>query len=100
MTGVALTPAGLAALHSALTSQAEQIAELQRAVLELADMPAPPAAVPATDARLEALEATLGALQQRIVALEARGAEQEQAIRHVLTMLIEWLESEAPRRAA
>lgn len=92
--------AGLAALHSALTSQAEQIAELQRAVLELADMPAPPAAVPATDARLEALEATLGALQQRIVALEARGAEQEQAIRHVLTMLIEWLESEAPRRAA
>ena len=35
-----------------------------------------------------------------VKALEARGAEQEQAIRHVLTMLIEWLESETPRRAA
>lgn len=92
--------AGLAALQKALAAHAEQITELQKAVLELADMPAPPAAVPATDARIEALEATLGALQQRIVALEARGAEQEQAIRHVLTMLIEWLESEAPRRAA
>jgi hypothetical protein len=63
-------------------------------------MPAPPVAAPAIDARFTALEDALGALQQRIVALEARGAEQEQAIRHVLTMLIEWLESETPRRAA
>lgn len=91
---------GLAGLQKAITAHNEQIIELQKAVLELADMPAPPAAVPATEARIEALEATLGALQQRIVALEARGAEQEQAIRHVLTMLIEWLESETPRRAA
>jgi uncharacterized coiled-coil protein SlyX len=87
-------------LQKALAAHSEQIVELQKAVLELADMPAPPAAVPATEARIEALEATLAALQQRIVALEARGAEQEQAIRHVLTMLIEWLESEPPRRAA
>ena len=91
---------GLAGLQKAISAQAEQIVELQKAVLELADMPAPPTAVPETQTRLDALEATLGALQQRIVALEARGAEQEQAIRHVLTMLIEWLESEAPRRAA
>lgn len=90
----------LAELQKAISAHNEQIIELQKAVLELADMPAPPAAVPATDARIEALEATLGALQQRIVALEARGAEQEQAIRHVLTMLIEWLDSETPRRAA
>ncbi|GEN98880.1 hypothetical protein NSE01_07130 [Novosphingobium sediminis] len=92
--------AALAGLQKALTTHAEQIVELQKAVLELADMPAPPAAASASDARTEALEAALGALQQRIVALEARGAEQEQAIRHVLTMLIEWLESESPRRAA
>jgi general secretion pathway protein A len=92
--------AGLAGLHKAVSGHAEQITELQRAVLELADLPAPPATLPATDARLDVIEATLGALQQRIVALEARGAEQEQAIRHVLTMLIEWLESETPRRAA
>lgn len=91
---------GLAGLQKALAAHTEQIIELQKAVLELADMPAPPAAVPATDARIDALETALGALQQRIVALEARGAEQEQAIRHVLTMLIEWLESETPRRAA
>lgn len=91
---------GLAGLQKAITAHNEQIIELQKAVLELADMPAPPAAVPATEARIESLEATLGALQERIVALEARGAEQEQAIRHVLTMLIEWLESETPRRAA
>ncbi|MBY0392498.1 MAG: AAA family ATPase [Novosphingobium sp.] len=91
---------GLAGLQKAISAHNEQIIELQKAVLELADMPAPPATVPATEARIEALEATLGALQQRIVALEARGAEQEQAIRHVLTMLIEWLESETPRRAA
>lgn len=92
--------AGLAGLQKAVSGHAELITELQRAVLELADLPAPPATVPATDARLDVIEATLGALQQRIVALEARGAEQEQAIRHVLTMLIEWLESETPRRAA
>ena len=96
----AATLACLAGLQKAVSGHAEQIVELQKAVLELADMPAPPAAVPATEARLDVIEATLGALQQRLVGFEARGAEQEQAIRHVLTMLIEWLESETPRRAA
>ncbi len=98
MTAPAL--AGLAGLQQALTAHGEQITELQQAVLELADMPAPPPAVSAADARLDTLADTLGVLQQRMVALEARGAEQEQAVRHVLTMLIEWMESEAPRRAA
>jgi hypothetical protein len=91
--------ASLAGLQHALNAHGEQIVELQRAVIELADMPAATAVTPA-DARLDTLADTLAALQQRMVALEARGAEQEQAIRHVLTMLIEWLESEAPRRAA
>ena len=92
--------AGLAGLHQTLTAHGEQILELQKAVVELADMPpATPAAAP-DDARLETLGETLAVLQQRMVALEARGAEQEQAVRHVLTMLVEWLESEAPRRAA
>ncbi|MBX9883958.1 MAG: AAA family ATPase [Novosphingobium sp.] len=92
--------AGLAGLQKAVCGHSEQIVELQKAVLELADMPAPPAAVPATEARLDLVEAALGALQQRMVALEARGAEQEQAIRPVLTMLIEWRENDTPRRAA
>ncbi len=92
--------AGLAGLQKAVSGHAEQIVELQKAVLELADLPAPPAALPQTDARFDTFEGALGALQQRIVALEARGAEQELAIRHVLTMLIEWLENDTPRRAA
>ncbi|MEI6642214.1 MAG: XrtA/PEP-CTERM system-associated ATPase [Novosphingobium sp.] len=92
--------AGLAGLQQAIAAHAEQIVELQKAVLELADMPAASGTSLVVDARLDALADTLGALQQRIVAIEARGAEQEQAIRHVLTMLIEWLESESPRRAA
>jgi uncharacterized coiled-coil protein SlyX len=41
---------------------------------------------------METFSDTLGALQQRMVALEARSAEQEQAIRHVLTMLIDHFE--------
>lgn len=97
---VVAAASSLAGLHQALTAHGEQITELQQAVLELADMPASTAAAPPVDARLDTLSDTLGALQQRMVALEARSAEQEQAIRHVLTMLIEWIESEAPRRAA
>lgn len=38
--------------------------------------------------------------QSDLAALEARLEEQEQTLRHVLTMLIEWIEAEAPRRAA
>ena len=87
-------------MHSALAAHGEQIVELQKAVIELADMPAAAGTAAPADARLDSLSDTLAALQQRMVTLEARGAEQEQAIRHVLTMLIEWLESEAPRRAA
>ena len=90
----------LAGLHQALAAHGEQIFELQKAVIELADMPSAAAAASTTDSRLDTLTDTLAAMQERIVALEARGAEQEQAIRHVLTMLFEWLESEAPRRAA
>ncbi len=92
--------AGLAELHQVLYAQSEQITELQQAVIELADMPLTAQAGAPAESRLDTLADTLGALQQRMVALEARGAEQEQAIRHVLTMLIEWLEAEAPRRAA
>lgn len=42
-------------------------------------------------------EARLSATLERI---EARLEEQEQSFRHVLTMLIEWLEDDPPRRAA
>jgi hypothetical protein len=36
----------------------------------------------------------------RLELLELRVAEQDRAVRHVLTMLIEWFEGETPREAA
>ena len=90
---------------AALATRDEQIAELQQAVIELAEMRnvAPPEAVPDTsahDARVEELSAALRDANARLAALEQRTEEQSQAIRHVLTMLIEWIESENPARAA
>lgn len=103
------------AIEASLRSRDEQIAELQQAVIELADMraaQAQQAAAPAHDAeaqeqaaqaaeaRRQALESALDTATTRIGHLEGRLAEQEQAIRHVLTMLIEWFESDRPKRAA
>ena len=79
--------ASFAAMMAALAARDEQIAELQRAVIELADMPAAP-------------PADTGDILLRLGVLEMRGAEQEKAVRHILTMLIEWMEHENPRRAA
>ncbi|MGX7952662.1 XrtA/PEP-CTERM system-associated ATPase [Tsuneonella sp. HG249] len=39
-------------------------------------------------------------LERRLATLESRVSDQEAAVRHVLTMLIEWFEAEAPRVAA
>ena len=39
-------------------------------------------------------------LAPALEALQARVDEQDRAVRHVLTMLIEWFEGEAPREAA
>jgi len=103
------------AIEASLRSRDEQIAELQQAVIELADMraaQAQQAAAPAHDAeaqeqaaqaeeaRRQALESALDTATTRIGHLEGRLAEQEQAIRHVLTMLIGWFESDRPKRAA
>lgn len=67
-----------------------QIAELQQAVVELsAGIGAGPASIIAPE------------VDARIATLQARMEEQERAVRHVLTMLIEWIESgEKPREAA
>ncbi|MBB4612543.1 XrtA/PEP-CTERM system-associated ATPase [Novosphingobium taihuense] len=105
--------------RAALAERDEQIAELQQAIIELADMRAAPVApVPDFDLaaqleeanhRIAALEqrpgdeAVLEALaeaQRRVAALESRTSEQEMAIRHTLTMLIEWIEAEDFHRAA
>jgi DNA-binding transcriptional MerR regulator len=88
-----------------MASRDEQIAELQQAVIEVAEMRAAhgdEAAAAQADgtARTQALEAALSDAAARIGVLEHRLAEQEQAIRHVLTMLIEWFETDRPKRAA
>ncbi|WP_068077101.1 XrtA/PEP-CTERM system-associated ATPase [Novosphingobium lentum] len=93
-----------AKIEAVLASRDEQIAELQQAVIELAEMrPAPSAAPsPAGEGRPsddEIIDA-LAEAARRITALEAQSREQEQTIRHTLTMLIEWIEGEDPHRAA
>ncbi len=86
-------------LDDALAERDAQIAELQQAVLELAsqieERPAfaPPPPAPDRGPELAAMRAEMAALTARLV-------EQEQAVRHTLAMLIEWLETDTPRRAA
>lgn len=94
-TAPAVDPAAFEAL---LASRDEQIAELQQAVIEIAEMKG--AAASADRPSDEELLDALGEAARRITLLEDRGAEQEQMLRHTLTMLIEWFEGEDAHRAA
>lgn len=84
-------------IELALAERDAQIAELQQAVLELANASEaaailPPFADPSEE---------IARLRARIGELEARQTEQDKAMRRTLTMLIEWVEaSDAPRAAA
>lgn len=69
-----------------LAERDTQIAELQQAVVELANQQDQVVA--------EALQPEIQALQEKIGRLEAKTFEQERTIRHTLTMLIEWIEGE------
>lgn len=53
-----------------------------------------------SDQLLPQIEQLLAERDQRIAALEARLEDQEQSLRHILTMLIEWMEAENARKAA
>ncbi|WP_324260615.1 XrtA/PEP-CTERM system-associated ATPase [Altererythrobacter sp. H2] len=79
-------PAALSVdIEAALAQRDAQVAELQQAVLELSRRVGdgqPPADV-----------------MQRMAALEHRLEDQERTVRHVLTMLIEWVETGQPPRA-
>jgi len=63
-----------------------QIAEMQQAIVEISNQ--------REDAAIEALNPEIETLREHIAKLEARTFEQERTIRHTLTMLIEWIESE------
>ena len=85
-----------AQLQTMLAERDAQIAELQQAVLELAnDQDALPAgsANPGQAAALAAIEAKLASFETKML-------EQERTIRHTLTMLIEWIEADDASRVA
>ncbi|MBA4161121.1 MAG: general secretion pathway protein [Novosphingobium sp.] len=85
----------LAQLQAMLAERDAQIAELQQAVIELAnEQEAAPVAVadPGQAAALAAIEAKLSAFETKML-------EQERTIRHTLTMLIEWIEADDASRA-
>jgi len=69
----------------------DQIRELQQAIVELSE---------ALGSKVSD-DASADDLRAQIVALENKLDEQERTVRHILTMLIEWIESgQAPRVAA
>ena len=81
-------------LQALLAERDAQIAELQQAVIELAnERDDAPAAVPADNAGFAALEAKLSGIETKML-------EQERTIRHTLTMLIEWIEADDASRVA
>lgn len=84
----------VAQMHTALAERDAQIAELQQAVIELAN--GDHRASAQDDASAEAI----AVLTARLEALEARLTEQDRTIRHTLTMLIEWIEGDGSHRAA
>lgn len=85
----------VARVRAALAERDSQIAELQQAVIELANAVEGPMA-----AASQAQAQEVAALKEQMAALQSRMIEQERTIRHTLTMLIEWIEAEGGHRAA
>ncbi len=84
----------LAQLQELLAERDAQIAELQQAVIELAnEREVDPLHPVHNHEGFAALEAKFGTLEAKIL-------EQERTIRHTLTMLIEWIEAEDASRVA
>ena len=91
----------LAELQEMLAERDAQIMELQQAVIELANERDAAPAQPQVDPEHEqARDQALAAIEGKLAGLEAKMLEQERTIRHTLTMLIEWIESDDAQRAA
>jgi putative secretion ATPase (PEP-CTERM system associated) len=91
---VAVDGVAMAQLQALLAERDAQIAELQQAVIELANERDAGQAHPASN------DEGFAALEAKFAGLEAKMLEQERTIRHTLTMLIEWIEAEDANRAA
>ncbi|MFN5245666.1 MAG: XrtA/PEP-CTERM system-associated ATPase [Novosphingobium sp.] len=91
---VAVDGVAMAQLEALLAERDAQIAELQQAVIELANERDADLARPVQSDEGRA------ALEAKFAGLEAKMLEQERTIRHTLTMLIEWIEAEDANRAA
>lgn len=85
-------------IEAALAQRDALIAELQEAVIELSHAIAAPAA--AATAEHDDVLRMLAAIDQRVAGIEGRLFEQEQTLRHTLTMLIEWVEDGDPQARA
>lgn len=79
--------APLGGVEELLAERDGQIEELRRSVSQLSDSRPP-----------DSMDND--AWSDRLSSLEARVEEQDRAVRHVLTLLIEWFEHESPRAAA
>ena len=88
--------AAFAQIEAALAERDAQIAELQQAILELAN--AQDAGGAGSQDR--AYGESYAEVCDRVNALENRMIEQDRTIRHTLTMLIEWIEAGDSQRAA
>ncbi|MBH5322765.1 XrtA/PEP-CTERM system-associated ATPase [Aurantiacibacter sediminis] len=72
--------------EAALAERDAQIAELQQAIVELANQ--------TDEAAANILNPEIEIMREQIARIEAKTFEQERSIRQTLTMLIEWIESE------
>ena len=90
----------LTELQAMLAERDAQIQELQQAVIELANERDTPAQPVLDSARDQERDQALAAIEAKLAAFEGKMLEQERTIRHTLTMLIEWIESDDAQRAA
>ena len=85
----------VAQLEAALATRDVQIAELQQAVLELAN-----GRDESASGAYEPRGEVIAALESKLAALESQMLEQERTIRHTLGLMIEWIEADDATRAA
>jgi putative secretion ATPase (PEP-CTERM system associated) len=94
---VLATTAALGEVSALLAERDERTAELEAAIRELQAAGAGQPAHPGDDSAAAARDP---ALLSSLAQIEARLEEQEQSLRHVLAILIEWLEGDSSRKAA